>query len=53
MIETVENGVMTKDLAICIHGDQVRREHYVNTEEFIDRVADNLRVRLTTPAPKL
>jgi len=53
VIETVENGVMTKDLAICIHGEAVRREHYVNTEEFIDRVADNLRVRLTTPAPKL
>jgi hypothetical protein len=28
---------MTKDLAVCIHGNQVKHgEHYVYTEEFLD-----------------
>lgn len=43
VIETVESGTMTKDLAICVLGTmQVPREKYVNTFEFIDAVADNL-----------
>ncbi|KAJ4974509.1 hypothetical protein NE237_007683 [Protea cynaroides] len=41
-IETVETGKMTKDLAILIHGPKVTREFYLNTEEFIDAVAQNL-----------
>ncbi|XP_059450534.1 isocitrate dehydrogenase [NADP], chloroplastic/mitochondrial-like [Corylus avellana] len=45
-IETVETGKMTKDLAILIHGSKVSREHYLNTEEFIDAVAQNLEVKL-------
>lgn len=53
VIETVESGVMTKDLAMCIHGDATRREHYVNTEEFIDAVAANLRVKVAGPAARL
>lgn len=53
VIETVESGVMTKDLAICIHGDAVRREHYVNTEQFIDSVAENLRRKVAGPSPRL
>ncbi len=35
-IETVESGKMTKDLALLIHGDQLQREHYLNTQEFLD-----------------
>jgi isocitrate dehydrogenase len=36
-IETVESGIMTKDLAVCIHGNKVNHgEHYVYTEEFLD-----------------
>ncbi|CAM8937545.1 unnamed protein product [Rhodiola kirilowii] len=35
-IETVEVGKMTKDLAILVHGSQVSRDLYLNTEEFID-----------------
>jgi isocitrate dehydrogenase len=41
-IETVESGKMTKDLAILRHGSKVSREYYLNTEEFIDFVAENL-----------
>lgn len=49
-IETVEAGKMTKDLAILIHGPKVTREFYLNTEEFIDAVAQNLETKLRKPA---
>ncbi|MQL71719.1 hypothetical protein Taro_004035 [Colocasia esculenta] len=45
-VETVESGKMTKDLALLIHGPKVSREHYLNTEEFIDAVAQNLHKKL-------
>lgn len=73
-IGAVENGKMTKDLALIIHGSKwgsllfcvlmlalcvvviiicvsllpyrVARRQYVNTEEFIDAVADELKARL-------
>lgn len=46
-IETVEAGFMTKDLAVCIHGNGVKHgEHYLNTEEFLDKLDENLRNRL-------
>ncbi|KAL3640111.1 hypothetical protein CASFOL_015079 [Castilleja foliolosa] len=48
-IETVESGKMTKDLAILIHGPKVSREFYLNTEEFIDAVAQNLESKLKAP----
>ena len=42
-IETVEAGKMTKDLAICIHGNKVNHsEHYLYTEEFLDAIDNNL-----------
>lgn len=35
-IETVESGKMTKDLAVCIHGNKVEHgKHYLHTEEFL------------------
>ncbi|XP_071713022.1 isocitrate dehydrogenase [NADP] [Rutidosis leptorrhynchoides] len=49
-VETVESGKMTKDLAILIHGPKTSREFYLNTEEFIDAVAQNLKLKLQTPA---
>uniref|UniRef100_A0A2N9ELI3 Isopropylmalate dehydrogenase-like domain-containing protein n=1 Tax=Fagus sylvatica TaxID=28930 RepID=A0A2N9ELI3_FAGSY len=45
-IGTVESGKMTKDLALLIHGPKLTREHYLNTEEFIDAVAAELRAKL-------
>ena len=41
-IDTVESGKMTKDLALCIHGEKLNESHYMNTEEFIDLIAANL-----------
>lgn len=46
-VETIESGVMTKDLAICIKGmNDVTREDYLNTFEFMDALANNLRKKL-------
>lgn len=39
VIDTVESGKMTKDLALIIHGDKVERQHWLSTEEFINEVA--------------
>jgi isocitrate dehydrogenase len=53
-IETVESGKMTKDLALCIHGEaNLRESHYMYTEEFIDVLAHNLRKKLGVPEAKL
>lgn len=49
-IGAVESGKMTKDLALIIHGSKLSREHYLNTEEFIDAVAENLRASLSCNA---
>lgn len=47
-IETVESGIMTKDLAVCIHGNNVTAgEHYVYTEEFLDALDRNLKAKLS------
>ena len=46
-IETVEEGKMTKDLAVCIHGNKVSHgEHYLNTEEFLAAIDENLQKKL-------
>jgi isocitrate dehydrogenase len=42
-IQTVESGKMTKDLAICVHGDKVSSEHYLNTEDFLAAIDTNLK----------
>ncbi|KXN66349.1 isocitrate dehydrogenase NADP-dependent, partial [Conidiobolus coronatus NRRL 28638] len=38
-----EDGIMTKDLALTIHGKEMKREHYVTTTEFLEAVANRLR----------
>ena len=46
-VETVESGKMTKDLAICVHGNKVKLgEHYLNTQDFLDALDANLKVKL-------
>jgi len=48
-VETVESGIMTKDLAVCVHGNKVKHgEHYVYTEEFLDALDHNLQKRLAS-----
>ena len=38
---------MTKDLAVCIHGNKVTLgEHYVNTEAFLDALDSNLKIKM-------
>ncbi|MDP4602052.1 MAG: isocitrate dehydrogenase (NADP(+)) [Schleiferiaceae bacterium] len=46
-VDVVESGKMTKDLAVCVHGNDVRHgEHYLYTEEFLDALDTELRARL-------
>lgn len=45
-IETVESGKMTKDLAVCIHGNKVSSDQYLNTEDFLDALDQNLKAKL-------
>ena len=46
-VETVESGKMTKDLAICVHGNKVTLgEHYLNTQDFLDALDSNLKIKL-------
>jgi isocitrate dehydrogenase len=45
-IDVVERGLMTKDLAVCIHGNDVKHgAHYLYTEEFLDALDAELRAR--------
>eukprot|EP00353_Schmidingerella_taraikaensis_P008599 CAMPEP_0185577630 /NCGR_PEP_ID=MMETSP0434-20130131/10530_1 /TAXON_ID=626734 ORGANISM="Favella taraikaensis, Strain Fe Narragansett Bay" /NCGR_SAMPLE_ID=MMETSP0434 /ASSEMBLY_ACC=CAM_ASM_000379 /LENGTH=412 /DNA_ID=CAMNT_0028195249 /DNA_START=22 /DNA_END=1260 /DNA_ORIENTATION=+ len=47
IVETIEAGFMTKDLAICVHGtNQPERTQWLNTFEFIDKVAERLNAAL-------
>lgn len=42
-VDTVEAGLMTKDLAGCIHGlSNVNETMYLNTEDFLEAIADQL-----------
>jgi isocitrate dehydrogenase len=45
-VDLVEAGKMTKDLAVCIHGDKVTDEHYLTTEDFLDAIDAELRKRM-------
>ena len=42
-VDTVESGIMTKDLALCIHGKDLNEDHYVNTEIFLEALDNKLR----------
>lgn len=47
-VETIESGFMTKDLAICIKGMvNVKREDYLETFEFMEKLADNLKKKVS------
>lgn len=46
-VETVESGKMTKDLAVCIHGNKVDKSQYLYTEEFLDALDQNLKKKLS------
>ncbi|CAD6896795.1 unnamed protein product [Tilletia controversa] len=42
-----QDNIMTKDLALAIHGKNMKREHYVLTFEFLDHVRDKLKQKLS------
>ncbi len=43
-VDVVESGRMTKDLAVCIHGNKVEHgKHYLYTEEFLDAIDAQLK----------
>src|SRR6056300_1092403 len=41
-IQTVEGGQMTKDLAMLIHKEEMTRENYLTTQEFLAAIKENL-----------
>jgi isocitrate dehydrogenase len=43
---TIEAGFMTKDLAICIHGDKTTSAHYLYTPDFLKKIRSNLDIAL-------
>jgi len=46
-IKCIEQGHMTKDLAICAHGPKVEHGlHYLNTEEFLEKINQALQTEL-------
>jgi isocitrate dehydrogenase len=51
VIQTVELGLMTKDLALLIHGEKNKPGHYLNTEDFMLAIENNLRFKLSQLFP--
>ena len=49
VIQTVESGQMTKDLAVLVYGKSVEPKDYLFTEDFIDAIAKNLLKNLINP----
>jgi len=46
-VEVIDvDGVMTKDLALAIHGKDMKREHWVVTNEFMDAVNRKLKEKM-------
>jgi isocitrate dehydrogenase len=46
-VEVVESGKMTKDLAVCIHGNKVEHgKHFLYTEEFLQELDNALKAKL-------
>jgi isocitrate dehydrogenase len=45
-IEAVEDGKMTKDLALLIHQEKMAEQHYLNTEDFLAEIDNRLQMKL-------
>ena len=46
-IESVENGHMTKDLAVLVHGDQLTTDQYLTTEGFFEVITNRLHTKIS------
>lgn len=50
-VETIDkDGIMTKDLALAIHGKEMKREHWVVTDKYMDAVNAKLQKKLAEGA---
>ena len=45
-INVVESGFMTKDLAMLVHKENLNSNHYLNTQDFLNLIKDNLDKKL-------
>jgi isocitrate dehydrogenase len=45
-VDVVESGVMTKDLAVCVHGNKLTDKDYVYTEDFLEALNKELQKRM-------
>ncbi len=45
-VETVESGKMTKDLALIVYDKNLKPEHYLTTEGFLEALNENLKQKL-------
>ena len=45
-VKTIESGKMTKDLAVCIYGEKVTADKYLNTEPFLEELNKALAARM-------
>lgn len=45
-IDSIEQGQMTKDLALLVHGPGFKREHYIETVEYLETLGQNLEKKL-------
>lgn len=53
-VEVIDvDGIMTKDLALAIYGKDMKREHWVVTNVYMDAVNDKLKQKLAARAAKL
>ena len=43
VIKTVKDGVLTKDLALCVHGPQMQAHHFVTTDGYFDALEKNFK----------
>lgn len=41
-VQTVENGEMTKDLALLVYGSELQRNNWLTTKEFLNALKRNL-----------
>jgi len=53
VVETVRNGFMTKDLALCVsHGEPVGEDKYLTTNDFLDKVEEIFKFLMNYEAPE-
>lgn len=47
IIETCESGFLTKDLALCVYGEKMKREHWLTTNLFLEKIEETLKKNLS------